>query len=249
MDSEFAVRTSFGKVELPVKSVRRFSVSAGDVPGMPADLVAYYPLKGSACDATGNGNDGVVQNVTPAPDRFGNPDSAYDFTGSPNCKITINSTNLLLQPPFSCSVWVKLTGGNRDPRIIGLGHDYGGFEIGTDGFLSSVRRICFNNVTTEGVIDCLSKNNFSKTEWHYVVAVRSADTMSLYVDGQLENSVPASGRIIYKPGFGSVWLPTIGAGADIGNPYCYFAGSISDVRFYRRALEADEIRQAYENRQ
>ena len=73
--------------------------------------------------------------------------------------------------------------------------------------------------------------------------------MSLYVDGQLENSVPASGRIIYKPGFGSVWLPTIGAGADIGNPYCYFAGSISDVRFYRRALEADEIRQAYENRQ
>jgi len=232
-----------------VNAVRRMSVSLMDsAVGMDADLVADYPLKGNANDATGNGNDGEVQNAVPATDRFGNANSAYAFAGSPDCKITINSTNLLLQPPFSCSLWVEFAGGDRDPRIISLGHDYGGFEITTEGN-SSLRRICFNNVTTaEGSIGCFSKNGFSQNEWHYVVAVRSADTMSLYVDGQLENAVPASGPVLYKPGFGSVWLPTIGGSPDIGYPYCWFAGSISDVRFYKRALEADEIRQASENR-
>jgi hypothetical protein len=105
-----------------------------------------------------------------------------------------------------------------------------------------MRKINFNNVTTTaGLLDCTSRNFFPESAWHHVVAVRSVDAMSLYVDGQLENTVPVAGPILYKPGFGSVWLPTIGGSAYLGLPYCHFAGSISDVRFYSRALSAAEI--------
>jgi hypothetical protein len=204
-------------------------------------LVAWYPLNGNADDASGNGNNGVIQNATPTADRFGNANSAFAFAGNSDSKITIHSTNLLLQPPFSCCLWVKPIGGDHGPRVISCNYDYGGFEIG----IKAGSQICFNNHTTDGGFDCVSKSNYSRAEWHYIVAVRSEDTMSLYVDGRLDNVATASGSIYYKPGFGSLWLPAIGGTAAIGYPYDSFAGSISDVRFYKRELTAEEIRQAY----
>jgi hypothetical protein len=44
-------------------------------------LVAYYPFNGNANDASGNGNNGIVQGATPTTNRFGVPNSAYAFDG------------------------------------------------------------------------------------------------------------------------------------------------------------------------
>jgi hypothetical protein len=44
-------------------------------------LVAYYPFNGNANDVSGNGHHGTVNAAILAEDRFGNPDSAYDFDG------------------------------------------------------------------------------------------------------------------------------------------------------------------------
>lgn len=233
------VASGFGKVEIPVENLRRLSVSAARG-GLAADfgLVARYPLGGDARDASGNGNDGTAQNVSPATDRLGHAGAASLFAGSPDSKIAVNSTNLMLQPPFSCSLWAKFTsGGGQNPRLISMG----GYEIGTGGTGVS-RSINFNNATQQGVIDCPSPDSFPQDEWHFVVAVRSLDAMSLWVDGRLENTVPAAGALVYR-GFGSSWLPTIGGSGGLGYPYDTFAGSISDVRFYNRALEPEEIRQ------
>jgi hypothetical protein len=236
------VKTSFGKVELAVNGIRTISVSSlGSGSEAMRGLVAWYPLNGNAEDASGNGNNGVINNATPTTDRFGNDNSAFAFAGTPDSKITIHSTNLLLQPPFSCSLWVKPIGGDHGPRVFSCGYDYGGFEIG----IKAGSQICFGSVTTDGDFPCLSKTSCSRGEWHYVVAVRSADAMSLYLDGRLDNVVVASGSVLYKPGFGSLWWPTFGGSTAIGYPYDSFAGSVSDVRFYNRALTAEEIRQAY----
>ena len=60
-------------------------------------------------------------------------------------------------------------------------------------------------------------------------------TLSLYVDGQIAASGPASG--------------TVDAGADpflIGvTPVDYANGLIDDVRIYNRALSATEVKQLY----
>jgi len=44
-------------------------------------LIANYPFNGSARDETGSGSHGIVQNAVLTFDRFGRPDSAYEFKG------------------------------------------------------------------------------------------------------------------------------------------------------------------------
>ena len=43
-------------------------------------LVGYWPFNGNANDESGNGNDGTVNGATLTTDRFGNSNSAYEFT-------------------------------------------------------------------------------------------------------------------------------------------------------------------------
>jgi hypothetical protein len=62
-DAAFAVNTSFGKVELPVESVRRFSVSAAGLTGThPAGLVALWSGEGDGKDAIGH-HDAELMNI------------------------------------------------------------------------------------------------------------------------------------------------------------------------------------------
>ena len=204
------------------------------------DLVAYYPFDGNAEDATGNGNDGVVGGAILTSDRFGTADAAYAFPGTPQGKITVDSANLLLQPPFSFSVWVNFSGGSQDPLIF----SEWGWEIQTVG-AASTRMIDFNNSTDAGVYDCISSHSFPEGIWHHIVAVRSTNAMSLYVDGQLENSLTVTGPIAYAAGLGTIWMPTIGGGAGIGYPYDSYAGVIDDVRLYNRALTGQDVTELY----
>src|SRR5215831_16029436 len=41
-------------------------------------LVAYYPFSGNANDASGGGNNGIMNGATLTADRFGAPASAYN---------------------------------------------------------------------------------------------------------------------------------------------------------------------------
>ncbi|MDP1746882.1 MAG: hypothetical protein Q8L90_15005, partial [Bacteroidota bacterium] len=52
-------------------------------------LVACYDFSGNANDGTGNGYNGTVVNATLTADRFGNPNSAYNFNGTASNYINI----------------------------------------------------------------------------------------------------------------------------------------------------------------
>uniref|UniRef100_UPI003565E27C LamG-like jellyroll fold domain-containing protein n=1 Tax=Mariniflexile sp. TaxID=1979402 RepID=UPI003565E27C len=68
--------------------------------------IAYYPFNGNANDESGNNLHGTVSGATLTTDRFGNPDSAYNFNGSD--VITIANDNLLnFENEVSFSVWIK----------------------------------------------------------------------------------------------------------------------------------------------
>ena len=73
------------------------SVSFGQVPSyVPTNgLVGWWGFNGNANDESGNGNNGTVNGPTLTNDRFGNPNSAYDFDGSTGNHIEI---------PFSSSL-------------------------------------------------------------------------------------------------------------------------------------------------
>ncbi len=50
--------------------------------GIDDGLVAYYPFNGNANDESGNDEHGTPNGATLTTDKFGNPDSAYNFNGS-----------------------------------------------------------------------------------------------------------------------------------------------------------------------
>src|ERR1044072_4062327 len=91
-------------------------------------LVALYPFNGNVKDESGNGNDGVANNVNFVPDRFGIANRAGSFAGNSGSNVKINSTNLNLPPDFTVSVWINYTAGagTDGPRIISTA----GYEIG-----------------------------------------------------------------------------------------------------------------------
>ena len=77
-------------------------------------LVAYFPFTGNANDSSGKGTHGTANNVTLVSDRFGNPNSAYDFSGATNSFIAFPSTNVK-NYTFTWSLWAKITQTPADP--------------------------------------------------------------------------------------------------------------------------------------
>ena len=73
--------------------------------GLNDGLVAYYPFNGNANDESGNENDGTVNGATLTLDRFGAPNSAYDFdgTGFIDCP-----DGTYFSGDFTVSGWVNL---------------------------------------------------------------------------------------------------------------------------------------------
>ncbi|MCK4998287.1 MAG: LamG domain-containing protein, partial [Anaerohalosphaera sp.] len=75
-------------------------------------------------------------------------------------------------------------------------------------------------------------------QWHHVVGTYDDNSLSLYVDGQLDVSVPASGAI--TPTADPVW---IGGRSDAER---FWEGSIDDVRIFNYALTAATIEALYQ---
>jgi hypothetical protein len=72
--------------------------------------------------------------------------------------------------------------------------------------------------------------------WHHIAAVRSHDRLALYIDGELVGeSAPFDASEFNLDAATPI---KIGFGAND-----YFAGRLSDLRLYRRALNAGEIRE------
>lgn len=82
---------------------------------------------------------------------------------------------------------------------------------------------------------CVTLDRAFPTDWRQVTAVRQADRLRLYVDGEpVAESAPAGANFDLSPDAPLV----IGHGA--GD---YFRGRLCDVRLYRGALSADAIRE------
>lgn len=77
-------------------------------------------------------------------------------------------------------------------------------------------------------------------KWHNIVAVREGGDQSLYIDGELDNTVTAKEAVMN---------PTIrvSVGVDSRDHKSYFKGAIDDLEIWTRALSEEEIA-AFKNR-
>ncbi len=77
-------------------------------------------------------------------------------------------------------------------------------------------------------------------EWYHVAMVRSGDSVSLYLNGDLKRGVRAQAKRGFKSGVGLVF---VGGRRD---NFANFQGQLQDVAIFNRALNDDEVIQHFE---
>jgi len=217
-------------------------------------LVAYYPFNGTANDATGNGNDGIIiGRLGFGTNRFGQANSAIYFNGTSN-----NFVSTPLTPPSggssrTFSVWFNTASASQANRsyinTLGTMISYGEFE-GTVGSGMDI------GISSGGTLTCdfsiaglIAAKSWNDGNWHHYVVVNSLSNnlsqIQFYVDGANQTggsgtdmSVPISTRPT------SLIIGTSIRGDINGSAYDY-VGALSNLRIYNRALSSDEVMALY----
>ncbi|WP_083930740.1 LamG-like jellyroll fold domain-containing protein [Eudoraea adriatica] len=203
--------------------------------------IAYYPFNGNANDESGNGNNGTVNGANLTMDRFGNENSAYSFDGiNQNIQITSAPENALGTTNFSISTWFKSSSpdemfiwnkSNTNCGDTEVGPSIGFLQSG-DGTLSVVA-----DLSTTYTLNSLDAVNDGA--WHFAVLVRENNTMTLYLDGLVENSI----AIALDADFTTSLDLYIGGTTLCGN---FYQGDIDEFSIYNQALSGAEISEMYD---
>ena len=205
-------------------------------------LVAEYLFRGNADDTSGHGRHGVVRGATLTADRFGTPESAYQFDG-------IDDEVVVSPPPpaagnaLSVSVWAcfarrDLDRGGWSNCIIAQddGNDEDQsrrvFQLSAHG-----RHLVWHRMICARDPECKLRIRFG--EWYHVVATVAEGRHTLYVDGIRHDAVEDPLRSHAEQPL------HIGRKGSV-EPWFFFRGAIDDIRIYERALSEAEIRALFQ---
>jgi hypothetical protein len=220
-------------------------------------LVSWFPFNGNANDTSGNGFNGTVSGATLTTDRFGNNNSAYNF--SDNQQITIPNSADQNPYPLTISLWYNPsthpTGTSTNIFSKYVAASWNGFQIVyadntnvtndgvviNNGFGTSswYTRDLNNRVIGYYGSPGFLQANVATNTWYHYVFVLDATGGKIYVNGQLISSDNWDGT----PGVAiNNFLWKIG-GQYEGNSW--FNGKIDDIGIWNRALNQTEISGLY----
>ena len=210
-----------------------------------AGLSISYPFNGNANDASGNNNNGTLQN-TPAltSDRYGAASSAYGFNGSTQYISTATAIASPGPQNFSISVWFKTSSAGG--KLVGFGSLQTGSSIYYDRqiYMSNSGNIYFG--LYPGAVKTLNTTTtYADGNWHHVVATESTTNgASLYVDGALQASDATMTASQSYDGYWRVGFDNLAGWTGAPTSY-YFKGSLDDVAIYNSELTAAQVNILY----
>lgn len=251
-DSKFPLKTSFGKVDLDVNSIRKITVSSKTSYAVrPAGLVALWQAEGNAEDVAGNQN-GIVQgNLEYGSGILG---QAFKFA-SKNTWIKIPAaTNLAVGADrgFTLEAWVNPTEINRLNPVFewnNSNHYAVHFDICPNqphhpSGLSGPGELYANIVDENGTEHKLSSPPF-------VVTLNQFQHMALTYDASTGMAtIYHNARIVGRQNLG-MFTPLTKDDLYLGSrpapveEQCNFAGLMDEVAIYNRPLTSQEIQQVY----
>jgi hypothetical protein len=194
-------------------------------------LLAYYPFNGTANDVSGNGHHGTNFGAILTADRFGTPNSAYNFNGVDSFiyatipEIPTGSAPRTIslvarpQPEIVQGVYLLFWGTNENTRGFGPLNISTPYQWAAGGWGGG------NGLQTGVLID---------TNWHHIVQTYTGSAISMWIDGVNygSNNVPIDTPI-------SPLLIGSGPGQE------FFAGTLDELRVYNRVLAPQEIAQLF----
>jgi hypothetical protein len=212
------------------------SATAKEPAWLKQDLLAYYPFNGNPKDTSGNNYNGVTNGVVQTTtDRKGKSNAALYFN---NGEVVVNLNNSIFNGDFTVSVWAQLEAFTSPyPNLI---YQVESFRL--EFVRDNNPRFVSHYLTTPrwgNTNQCQGVANF--TEWTNYVITNTNGISSLYVDGAFINKSATSRR---QEGTGRANFLTIGRAIQDIN---HFKGKMDDIRFYKRALTAEEVKYLYQN--
>jgi hypothetical protein len=215
-------------------------------------LAGYYPFEGNANDKSGNSNNGQIIGALPVADRFGNPNSAYRFTGS-NSYIQINNGQSFdFADSFSIAFWLNPGSSQLQSATIaskscntftGNGRSWAVQQLAT--FLNAYRLMykAVSNAACDSGGWCGSASpSIVANKWTFWTVTKDINTMMVYVNGILTDTTgnhPVVKRNDNLPLY-------FGCDISSGTPVKCFNGTLDDIFIYNRTLTVDEIRKLYQ---
>lgn len=229
-DSEFAIKTGFGRVELKVNSVRKISISEpGNAMVRHSGLVSWWRAEGN-CEDSADNNNGVLEgNTTYGSGRIG---QAFILHGQGGLVRVGNPVNLRLQN-FTIEAWVQRSStalasyGSAGNGII-FGYGFGGYGL----FLDPSGCPTLSKIGVDGTHP---NATISDTNFHHLAVTKSGNKVIFYIDG-MAHYAPS-----YDTEFMFSTIAAIGARGDNWDN-CFF-GLIDEIAVYDHALTAAEIRE------
>jgi len=221
---------------------------AGSYNSFSTGLVAYYPFNDNANDVSGNGNNGTIDGATLVTNRYGQGNSALEFSAASN---SVVSTTFL--PPVGTSArtfsfWFNTT--NTDGGNIfsyGGSNDYPGDRVEARLMTSNGVLGAPNFGSTDLGATSTSSRNDGK--WHQFVLVIPAEAelanVQIFIDGKLEQPLD-----LYYTFGAPAYINTASSNPlQIGNNKfsnsLYYSGLLDDFRIYDRALSEAEVSALY----
>ena len=204
-------------------------------------LVAYYPFKCNANDASEFDNNGMVDGPTPSDDRFGNQESSYYFDGINDIIVLDHTENINFDgftDSYSVVCWAR-SNTAENARILekwDSGHANYPITIHTniDGGVSG------------GIYDSINnpKVNIAHPwdgQWHMLTFIvdNDSDLLLSYYDDSFRYS-KLNTTTSSTANTSSVF---IGNSTYVGDRY--FEGYIDEIRFYNKTLNQFEIAALY----
>jgi PKD repeat protein len=209
-------------------------------------LKAHYSFSGNANDVSGNGLHGVIQgNPKLTTDRFGNANSAYQFDGIKD-GIIITDKGKLSTPAFSIVYYFSTESTDLQVAVGKINYENGNAATFNSGVSNEGKTTFFGTmapldncnlgVPTTYVYTLTSYEAVKLNQWHCVVHTFENGVETLYLDGFLmkQGTLPFNNAAYCDNTnltIGTWWK----------EDQRRFKGKIDEVRYYDRAINANEI--------
>ncbi|MBP9854841.1 MAG: LamG domain-containing protein [Candidatus Omnitrophica bacterium] len=216
-----------------------FGASLAYAQNFTSDMVLWWKFdEGSGttvADSSGNSNTGTLVN-TPTW-TTGQISGAVSFNGTTQYVTAADANSLDLTTAATVAFWFKRSAN-------GVQTSFGKWDAGT-GQAAYIIQIHTNNIiywstssNGSGNTYFTSSSTYADTDWHHLVGVYDASTLTVYYDG-----VSIAGSIS-----GAVAASLFNATSAMENRYNggnYFGGILDEARVYSRALSAADVAALY----
>src|SRR6218665_916662 len=207
-------------------------------------LTACYALNGTGAEPVNNLN-AKLSAVMPTADRFNNAGSALYFNGSVTSYVVLPNSPLLKAGALSGSCWVKLDRVNFSQELLfahnGCVSFHEGYQLSYENATNLGFQIAKANssCTGPGQSQIFTGVAAAVGVWYHLGFYVGADSLKLYVNGQLVGGIAAPGGLVYSPA----------ARVYLGNTNLAYnfplTGTIDNFRFYNRKLTGAEMNLLY----